>query len=152
MGRHIVLTTDLSRGAERAFAPVATLARLIGARVTLLHVVEDIPAIPHGAPMAAPLPSPEMGPRTAAAAAQLQEIQRRFPAGVVVDTAVEPGADVAATVAGFAERHGADFIAMASHGRSGLRRLVLGSVAEGILRHATRPVLVYPPDRNARED
>ena len=39
----------------------------------------------------------------------------------------------------------ADYIAMATHGRSGLRRLLLGSVAEQVIRHSHVPVIVYPP-------
>ena len=42
-------------------------------------------------------------------------------------------------------RIAADFVAMATHGRSGLRRLLLGSVAEQVVRHAHVPVVLYPP-------
>ncbi len=47
-----------------------------------------------------------------------------------------------AEIVGFANDHQVDLIVMASHGRSGLTRLVMGSVAEGVMRHATCPVLV----------
>lgn len=43
-----------------------------------------------------------------------------------------------------ASRHDAQLIIMGTHGRTGLRRLLLGSVAEEVLRHATCPVLVVP--------
>jgi len=51
--------------------------------------------------------------------------------------------DAAAAIAKEAKKHRASMIVMGSHGRSGLKHLVLGSVAERTLRHATCPVLVY---------
>jgi len=55
----------------------------------------------------------------------------------------------------YARRTGAQTIVVGSHGRSGLPRLILGSVAEGLMRHATVPVLVVrapaPPGRGKRK-
>ncbi|MFC7175724.1 universal stress protein [Halosegnis marinus] len=48
----------------------------------------------------------------------------------------------ARTVVRFAEEHGADYVVMGSHGRSGASRILLGSVAEGVVRRAPCPVLV----------
>ncbi|MCA9721025.1 MAG: universal stress protein, partial [Gemmatimonadetes bacterium] len=47
-------------------------------------------------------------------------------------------------IAEYARTHEVDLIAMSSHGRTGFRHLVLGSVSEAVIRHADRPVLVFP--------
>jgi nucleotide-binding universal stress UspA family protein len=52
---------------------------------------------------------------------------------------------VTESILGYAKDNGVDLIAMTSHGRSGLSRLVLGSVAEKVIRHATIPVLLVTP-------
>ncbi|WP_253737471.1 universal stress protein [Halohasta salina] len=59
-------------------------------------------------------------------------------------TAVEWGRPFR-SITEYAERHGVDLIVMGTHGRSGLERLVLGSVAEKVLRTASVPILVVPP-------
>jgi nucleotide-binding universal stress UspA family protein len=53
----------------------------------------------------------------------------------------------------FADEHDVDLIVMGSHGRTGLSRLILGSVAEGVMRKASCPVLVVkqPTSRKASE-
>jgi len=59
---------------------------------------------------------------------------------------VEPGLPSGAIIS-FAERENCDLIVMSSHGRSGLSRLLVGSVTEQILRKSPCPVLVVPLDR-----
>ena len=59
---------------------------------------------------------------------------------------VEPGVP-SGTIISFAERENCDLIVMSSHGRSGLSRLLVGSVTEQILRKSPCPVLVVPLDR-----
>jgi nucleotide-binding universal stress UspA family protein len=65
-----------------------------------------------------------------------------------VRTEVMRHADAATAICELAERAGADVICMASHGRSGVRRAALGSVAEAVLRQTRRPLLIvksFPP-------
>ena len=57
--KHIVLTTDLSESSTRAFAPIGQLAQSLGARITLLHVLDSLEILPHGAPLAPPQHEPE---------------------------------------------------------------------------------------------
>ena len=89
-----------------------------------------------------------------AVAAYLDEIRRRLAgAGLVVETAVRQG-DPVEHILDLADERGAYAIAMATYGRGGLGRLVLGSVVERVLQHATIPVLLVhtrpegtgPPD------
>ena len=54
------------------------------------------------------------------------------------------GEDVAQTITSYAARTGAAFIAMSTHGRTGFRHFVLGSVTEGVVRSSTTPVICFP--------
>ena len=142
---HIVLTTDFSPQAERAYEPTVHLARRLGARITLLHVVEELRVVPHGASTA---PKQAIGDvreeveraRTeiAAAAAKLGQV-------VPVQTEVVTAGDVVTGIADFARKQNADYVATATHGRTGLRRLILGSVAQGLVARSSVPVVCYPP-------
>lgn len=148
MSRHILLLTDFSAESERAFVPVAELADLLGARVTLLHVIETALPAAMPAPMMAPIIAPAaesaLAARESDARRRLTDLAERFPRGCEVKPAVVRGADAATATVAYAAEHGVDLIAMASHGRTGIRRIVMGSVAEAVLRRAGRPVLVYP--------
>lgn len=146
MSRQILLLTDFSAESERAFAPAAQFADLLGARITLLHVVETAIAL-HAGPPSAPLSVSAAGvlaEREAEAHRRLLDLESRFPRGCEVTTALTRGPDAATAAAAFADKNDVDLIAMASHGRTGLRRLVMGSVAESVLRRASVPVLVFP--------
>lgn len=141
MSRHIILTTDLSEESERAFPMVVDLAILIDAKITLLYVLENR----HETPYPAQLEGAHSD-KTAEAEARIAELATKL-SGVPVETAVVDNPDPVQTVCDFAESCNANLIAMSSHGRSGLKRLVMGSFAEMVLRHSTRPVLVFPPGR-----
>lgn len=143
--RHILLTTDLSVDAERAFAPAAELARKNGARLTLLHVVPDLLIYAHGAGTAPRQHAPEVRAEMDKAEPKLAAQARKLGEGLRVRTELLPAEDFAKAIADYAEKNDVDLIAMSTHGRAGVRRLVLGSVAEAVLRHATVPVLSIPP-------
>lgn len=72
-------------------------------------------------------------------------------AGVECVTLVETGAPHREIVAD-AETSGADLVVMGTHGRRGLDRFLLGSVAERVVRTAGVPVLVVPPEREEASD
>ena len=65
--------------------------------------------------------------------------------GIDVETKTLLGVHPAPAILRYAEGHGVNLIAVATHGRGGLPRLVLGSVADKVLRAATVPVLVVRP-------
>jgi len=142
--KKLLLTTDLSNEALRPFPAVADMARKLGFSVTLLHVIEDVAIAPHGAPLAPPVHAPSVAGQVEAAREALAAKRETLGSDLEVETAVESGADVARTIADHAREHGFDMIAMSSHGRSGFRRMILGSIAEAVLRHASVPVLVFP--------
>lgn len=140
----ILLTTDLSEESLRAFAPLASLAKANSASVTLLHVVEDAQVTLRGAGFAPPVPLPGTEEDEREATAWLQARAHNALAGLPVQVAVIRATNVGPAIAAYAAEHGCDLIAMATHGRSGFRALLMGSVAAAVLRHANRPVLVFP--------
>jgi nucleotide-binding universal stress UspA family protein len=140
--RHILLTTDLSEESRRTFPVARSLARP-GARITLIYVVPDLAVTPHGAPFAPPVASSGLGEHMEAARKEVEKLRASL-GGAGVETRVLSGNDVAREVCRFAAENGCDMIVTSTHGRTGFRRMMLGSVAEGILRHATVPVLCVP--------
>jgi len=142
--RHILLTTDLSQEAVRAFVPITALARELGARITLLHVVPDLTVTPHGAPMAPRQSAPDLPEQVHDARQELERQRTLLGVGAEATVEVITGDDVAVAVTDYASKHDVDLVALSTHGRTGFRHLVLGSVAEAILRHSTVPVLCVP--------
>lgn len=138
----ILLTTDLSEESRRAFGPVLELAGELGHRVVLLFVAQELSAVPYSTPLAPPVIPPDIGREVERAREALTEFQQDLDGPVEIE--VLTGRDIAETIATYAERIGASFIALATHGRSGFRRLVMGSVAEQVLRCSSTPVLCYP--------
>ena len=137
----LVLTTDLSEESKRAFGPACELARGLGLPVLLLGVVVDLPFEPVAGGLAASYPDREQ--IVADWRQQVGEVAAGL--GPDVTAHVVEGADVPLAICRFAGKHDAQFICMATHGRSGLARLLIGSVAEAVLRQSKIPVLAIPP-------
>jgi nucleotide-binding universal stress UspA family protein len=68
--------------------------------------------------------------------------------GITTHLSVIDGAHAADAIVHAAERLGADAIVLGSHGRTAVARALMGSVSQGGVRHARRPVLVVPSARN----
>lgn len=145
---HILVATDLSRDAMSCIPSVADLARSIKARITLLHVVESFEAIPHGSPLAPPLGPPENLKPMESARAELEERRTSYGAGIDIDVELVAGGDPAKEITTYADANAVDLIAVTTHGRTGFRRLALGSVAEAVIRQSRFPVLVLPLPRD----
>jgi nucleotide-binding universal stress UspA family protein len=144
--RHVLLPLDGSEAAEAALPDAASLAISNGARVTLLHVVPPALVEIYAAAKAIPAGGEEDSRRDAAQS-YLASMRRRLEAmGIEARPAVTVG-DAADSVIAYASEHGVDLVVMATHGRSGWKRWVLGSVAEKVLRGAAQPVLLVrtPP-------
>lgn len=142
--RHILVPTDFSAESRRAFPPAAALARAGKARITLLHVVPDAQLTPHGAPFAPPMGSLSTAKESESARHQLEALRPELKGAVSVDAQVLTANDPAQAIARFAKDQNCDLIVTSTHGRTGFRRFMLGSVAEGILRHSEVPVLSVP--------
>jgi nucleotide-binding universal stress UspA family protein len=153
MYSHILITTDGSHCSEQGIRHGLQLARIVGARVVILHVLEAVAPPVHAGIPAAESFEEDIEERQKAAGLALESARRLAQdLGVAVETRLEGPSPVVETVAALAEREGFDLIVMGSHGRSGFRRLVLGSVTEGVLRHTTRPLLVVRCAGEAAED
>jgi nucleotide-binding universal stress UspA family protein len=137
--RTILHPTDFSDSSKQAFHLACSLARDHGGQVIVLYVRERPPtAYTAGVAMAPPPPPPSTDERKALQE-QLSQIQAPDHA-IRVEHLLLEGDPVTAILA-IAQERQCDLIAMSTHGRTGLGRLLMGSVAENVLRQATCPVL-----------
>jgi nucleotide-binding universal stress UspA family protein len=136
----ILVPLDGSIVAEAALTPAVDLAREAGARLVLLRAAQA-----HTLPMADPIEAQVDVMREAQE--YLAAARARVTAAGVRDVEISAwyGPAVEAIVEAARYRH-ADLIVMSSHGRSGMSRLVLGSVAESVLRATAVPILLIRPD------
>jgi nucleotide-binding universal stress UspA family protein len=118
----MLVPLDGSLTAEAVLSPVETLASALGARVTLLTVTDGSEVIAS---------SYLEGVTTRLSAAKLGNIQSQTVQGRPADQIIS-----------IAEREHVSLIAMATHGRTGVRHWILGSVAEEVLHRATIPTLL----------
>jgi nucleotide-binding universal stress UspA family protein len=165
----ILVPLDGSPMAEAALAQVAQLAGP-ATEVLLLRVTEPasagtlVPLVPNtsgvgGPPMFPPpsLSQPSALPAVEGAARARGEAQDYLESRAIdlrggtasVRTLVLEDADAAAVIAGQATDEGADLIVMATHGRSGVSRWVLGSVADRVLHSTAVPLLLVRPSAPA---
>lgn len=139
--RQILAPTDFSRHAEAAVRYACRLAERLGASLHLLHVLPDV--VPVGPdPMLAPSMPPDYYTETETQSldALAKAVDPSWGHVAAVQTAVRWGGAVEGIV-GYAADQGIDLIVIATHGRTGLSHVLLGSVAERIVREAPCPVL-----------
>ena len=144
IGKHILVGTDFSDGAAAAVAMTADLAVKFGARVTLFHAYDPDPLVPPGV-----VPSPgqfreQIAKEMKTAIDEALANIRKAKLGAIADVNIEAAVATSAAdgIVSAAERVGADLIVVATQGRTGLRHLLIGSVAERVVRHSHCPVLV----------
>ena len=148
MDDKILVPLDGSEFAARIIPQIEPLAEKLGS-VVLLRVTtaletliaETTPGM-GASPGVVVDPQPIMAAEQADAAEYLGAMAERLRAkGFKVEVEC-PAGHAAITIIERAHAHGAGLIAMTTHGRTGLRHLIFGSVAEEVLRHATCPVLL----------
>ncbi len=141
----ILVPLDGSALAERALAQAEEIARGTGAEIVLLQVVQ--------APLSM---SPEAGQEEETKAILEQASRARVYLGTVASRLAAAGSrsrfevaegPPAAGILGFAHREEVDLIVMSTHGRSGVSKLLMGSVAEKVMLTTKRPVLLVKPER-----
>jgi nucleotide-binding universal stress UspA family protein len=144
MYQHILVSTDGSDLARKGVEQGLALARSLGAKVTILTVTERLPVYGGFDGGLAAVAYDDYAASQRGAAEQVLASAREAAAGsgVVVETALVENALPADAIIATAKSRGCDLIAMASHGRRGLGRLVLGSVTAEVLAHSETPVLV----------
>jgi nucleotide-binding universal stress UspA family protein len=140
---HVLIATDGSPlSIDAARRGVALLAQPTS--VTLLTVLTEVPGDDAGGFEGSVYSPTEQADLWEAEQREASdELQRTAEAltGCEVDRRVEIG-DVASTICRISEEIGADVIVLGSHGRTGLKRMLLGSVSEHVVRHSVSPVLV----------
>jgi len=153
--RHLLVPLDGSPLAEQVIEPAVQIGTLMQADYTLLRVVAP------AASLISPIDGGTLGEMTGAWVALLNEATERHRQLAVdylektaaplrarrlaVQTRVVVDTSAATAILEAARPPGIDGVALATHGRHGLPRLVLGSVADKIIRAAALPVLVYRP-------
>jgi nucleotide-binding universal stress UspA family protein len=152
MYEHLLVALDGSEAAERVLPHVEGLAEAFHSKVTVLSAVVSLEALVAQSSMSGPGDSASLAPPVDATelleAEQsgttdyLSRIVARLRArGLSVETDTPEG-DPAEQIVARADALGASLILMTTHGRGGIGRLVFGSTAEKVLRHATCPVLL----------
>lgn len=143
MFKHILIPIDDDAGSRRAIEQGVALAQAVGARVTGFHAMTEFSHLGIVEELLEP-PSEEMQRRARTHADQLlalvvRETER---AGVACDTRAERGEFAWKAIVAVAADAGCDLIVMASHGRRGLVRVVLGSQTQEVLNHTRISLLV----------
>ena len=150
VARRILVALDGSVVAEQILSPAMTIADALGARVDLIRVVEpgDVPSTTKG------LAEDVLGAVVRQATSELEDVASSIvddhpsvPVGVLVHVAQSP----AATIVAAAAAHGCDVVAMTTRSR-GLRRAILGSVADKVVRAGPALILLARPREVARSD
>jgi nucleotide-binding universal stress UspA family protein len=143
--RRILAPTDLSDESIPPIRYAAELADKFRAELVLLHVVQDLALVMPDAVMPTPVASPDLDEMVASARTGLNELADQLGLGrlhPVVEVRVgSPAAEIVAAAADLK----ADLVCLGTHGRGGLAHLLLGSVAEKIVRQSPCPVLTVRP-------
>jgi nucleotide-binding universal stress UspA family protein len=141
MFKHILVPLDGSHLAEAALAPAARIAGTLGAPVTLIHILEQ-DARPE-------VHKDRHLTEADEAHAYLREVAARaFPSAAKVETHVHSAAveNVAQSIVEHAQKEFApDLIVMCTHGKSGVRGLLFGSIAQQVVARGTTPLLLVRP-------
>ncbi len=130
----ILFPTDLSTASEFCLEQAADLARARGATLLICHV-EEPPMAYGGGELYYGLPLSE----SRSLGEALEQVVPAQP-GVAFEHRLLSG-DPASEIIRLAEEEGVELIVLGTHGRTGLKRLLMGSVAEAVVRRATCPVL-----------
>ncbi|MGZ5435246.1 MAG: universal stress protein [Pyrinomonadaceae bacterium] len=152
--KKILLPTDFSGCANYALPYAAAIARATKAKIICVHVVEPVvPAVGYTG-LVDPMPIADISE-------QLEDsAERQLPklaeceecTGLKVEEVIVHG-DAAAEIVRVASEQEVDLIVISSHGRTGFGRIIFGSTAESVVRHASCPVLVVkPPPEEETED
>ena len=135
----VVVATDLSPAASPALTLAADLARACSTRLTLLHVYDPKLPYPEPGSVQEAFGSPDEV-RAALEARATKALQREL-GDLSAEAVVLPHARADEAICDFLEERRAELVVVATHGRSGLSRVRLGSVAERLVRSAPCPVL-----------
>lgn len=144
MFKHILLATDGSAASDHAATLAVGLARTHGAKLTALYVADPYPYIGVGEinPMGYQAYTAAAQQLAAQAHAKVDALCKQGGAAVALQARLVEDVAAASGIVQTARDEGADLIVMGSHGRSGIARLMLGSVATKVVAESPVPVMV----------
>src|ERR1022692_5202219 len=140
--QHIVVATDFSAESKRALAHAVTLARRYGAELSLVHAIRPEPREP------LPLdPTPrELDRRRLEAEQKMKQLDKESRLQDLRHHSLLQSGSVWDLLHSILEHDDIDLLVLGTHGRGGLKKLALGSIAEEVLRLAPFPVLTVGPN------
>jgi nucleotide-binding universal stress UspA family protein len=149
--KKILTPTDLSSFSASGVRYACDLAKALGADVIVCHAVSTSEFTSHAASLKITSSGAEADDLLGKLVEHQKQLLRQFceqhlasvSAGLTVQQIVELG-DAHALIVNWAKEKAVDLIVMSTHGRSGLPRMLLGSVTEKVLRSAAGPVLAIP--------
>jgi len=142
--RHLLVPTDFGPAADAALEHALEVAVALEAKLTLLHVAWVAPATSTACAEDFSFPSGELASK---ANALLERLAARARARHVAVETLIVGGEVWEMILAAAQDRSVDMIVMGTHGRTGVPRFLVGSVAERVVRLAALPVLVVPASR-----
>ncbi len=150
--KHILVTTDFSKAAESAFKYAKDQLKIVEkekSRITLLKVIDVVPPanikFEYGLAIADKKGMLEKLHKQASEI--IRKIAKKHFPGMPVDTVViKPRKATYQEIINFAKTHKVDLIVMSTHGRTGVKHFLLGSVAERVVRRSPCPVMVVPAE------
>lgn len=137
----ILCPVDFNESSMRALDFARAVAEQSGGSICLLHVA----ALPISGTEIPPVPMDPYPVWEQTARAQLEKIAAEHLGNHVPYNIEARSGDASAGILNQADEMNADLIVMATHGRKGVAHLLLGSVAEQVIRQSTRPVLIFRP-------
>ena len=144
MFKHILVATDGSPASEHAAKLAVGLARTHGAKLTAVYVVDPYPYIGLGEvnPLGLQAYTAAAQQQAVAAHAQVEALCQKGGAAIALQVRLVEDVGAASGIVETAKAEGADLLVVGSHGRSGLSRFLLGSVATKVVAQSAIPVLV----------
>jgi nucleotide-binding universal stress UspA family protein len=164
--KRLLVPIDFSDVTPRVIDLARQLAKTFGAEIHLVHVKEvtaaatpgtlgyGLAGMPELAPMSGvPVPGfepmPQAIPEDEDQKSKLAEWQREIAEDGINVSLEEPTGAVAEEILNLADAINADLIVMGTHGHGAMYELFVGSATKGVLRHATRPVLLVPSPKGS---
>ena len=136
--RRVLCPIDFSECSRHALHHAIAVARWYDSTLTVLHVVANLPTMDvPGVPLSAVDRERVM--------AEMRCFTGQIPPEISISLLVREASDIRRQILAEAQALRSDLIVIGSHGRSGVERLLLGSVTEKVVRKAPCPVMVVPP-------
>ena len=145
--KKILLTTDLSESSRKAFSVAKAHAKAFDATIVLLAIIEDPSQAAMIYAMDFPIqPDPDIRQQLVEKVRKdLDELVGKELSDVKCDAhVVEANGPTHAEIINYAKENDVDMLVIATHGRTGLSRILIGSVAEKVVRESHCPVLTVP--------